>query len=395
MNLPTAIESDPLLFDKLLAPLEPILSDLDHTPVSQAAGKLKFALFVRLLLFRLFAQVVSLRDLVQDLKTSPLAHALGLPSLGLSTLHDAFARYSVAMLRQLFQHLTQSVALAVVPELQTLGQLWCVDSSLWPVVRQLGWLTTQGVQGVRLHLAFSLTTLTPVTFLLSYDKSPTAHERRSLRALLTSGVTYILDRGYVDLTLCLEIITAGGYFVLRERNNLRYRVLAEVEVQLEAAFHFVHEVSDRIVLLQRGGEQAVLRLVHFTLCGHEFHLLTNRFDLGTAHLIMLYAWRWQVELIFRAWKHTLSGLHLINLSEAGIEMQFYVLAIASVLWAAFQQCLSPTPAVTAAQPKTPTSRLSQVFRVRWRLLRQTLRLLRNCLARPYVYYVKELIEQRL
>ena len=135
---------------------------------------------------------------------------------------------------------------------------------------------------------------------------------------------------------------------------------------MEAAVHFVHEVSDRIVLLQRAGEQAVLRLVPFTLCGHEFHLLSNRFDLGTAHLIMLYAWRWQVELIFRAWKHTLSGVHLINLSEAGIEMPFYVLAIASVLWAAFQQCLSPTPAVTAAQPKTPTSRFSQLFRVRWR-----------------------------
>jgi IS4 transposase len=65
--------------------------------------------------------------------------------------------------------------------------------------------------------------------------------------------------------------------------------------------------------------------------------LTNRFDLTTRQIILLYAWRWQVELIFRAWKHTLNGLHLINLSEKGIAAQFYLLLLASMLWAIMQQ----------------------------------------------------------
>jgi len=35
------IETDPLLFDKLLEPLEPVLQQLDREPLPQAAGKLK------------------------------------------------------------------------------------------------------------------------------------------------------------------------------------------------------------------------------------------------------------------------------------------------------------------------------------------------------------------
>ncbi len=87
------ITNDPLLFDKLLAPIEAVLQRLDAEPLSQAAKKLRFRLFVRVLLFRLFAQIQSLGLLVVDLQTAPNARCLDLPRLSLSTLHDAFARY--------------------------------------------------------------------------------------------------------------------------------------------------------------------------------------------------------------------------------------------------------------------------------------------------------------
>jgi hypothetical protein len=404
MCSPPDIESDPLLFDKLLAPLEPRLAELDRQPLSSAARKLGFALFVRLLLFRLFSQVSSLRDLVLDLRTTSTARGLGLLPLGLSTIHDAFARYPATWMAQLCHHLLQSLVLVQLPELAALGQLWCVDSSLWPVVRQLGWLKAQGLPGVRLHLGLSLNTLCPTIFLLSYDKSSTANERRLLRRMIQRGVTYIMDRGYLDLALYLEIMTQGAFFIIRERNNLCYRTLAQIEQVLEPGWSFVKEISDRVVKLRRDPQGVVFRMVHFTIAGHEFNVLTNRFDLSTRQVIMLYAWRWQVELIFRAWKHTLSQLHLINLSEAGIEVQFYLLLLASLLWAALQQQLPKTPvrpaenemgSVKEPREQTMTARLSQVFRVSWRLLRPALRLLRNCLARPFSDYEKAAVEQRL
>lgn len=152
---PIPIETDPLLFDKLLEPLEPALRQLDLEPLSQAAEKLKFRLFVRILFFRLFARIESARDLVTDLRCKPEARQLGLSAVALSTLHDAFIRYPVAWFVRLQQHLVQTRPLLELPEVSALGQLWCVDSSLWQVATPLGWLVTSGATGVRLHLTWA------------------------------------------------------------------------------------------------------------------------------------------------------------------------------------------------------------------------------------------------
>lgn len=394
MSPASPITSDPLLFDKLLDPIAASLDELDRQPLSQAASKLKFSLFVRTLLFRLFSQIRSLRDLTLDLKTSTSARLLRLSSLGLSTLHDAFLRYPscwiIRLVQQLLPQLTQ------LPELSALGQLWCVDSSFWPLVRQLGWLSRQGLKGVRLHLAFSLNTLCSVAFFLTYDHSPTAHERAMLMALVQAGVTYILDRGYISLPACRELIDRGAFFVVRARNNQRWRVLAEIEITASEVLNHLSEISDQVVQLRSDAHRTVLRLVCFKCGKHRFCLLTNRFELRTEQIVLLYAWRWQVELIFRAWKHTLSGLHLINLSEEGIATQFQILVLAAILWTLMQQQTDKQLAEsgreeknTRTSRKSVTARLSQVFQTSWRMLRKSLRVLANCLAQPYSVYVKE------
>jgi hypothetical protein len=106
-----------------------------------------------------------------------------------------------------------------------------------------------------------------------------------------------------------------------------------------------------------------------------------------------------VELLFRAWKHTLGALHLINLSERGMAIQFQVLLLASLLWMRLQQQTAPlaaasgTPAaaVPARSPlesqRSVTARLSTVFRVVWRLLKSAWRILANCLAQPFSAYL--------
>lgn len=396
MNSTAEITRDPLLFDKLLEPLEARLQQLESEPLSQAAKKLRFRLFVRLLLFRLFARIESLGMLVLDLKTQPTARALGLPVLGLTTLHDAFLRYPLAWFVQLTQALLLDGVLLALPELQVFGPLWCVDSSWWPLVRQLGWLHAQGFSGVRLHLGLSLNLLCPAAFILSYDKSPTSTERASLLALVAAGVTYITDRGYVSLPLYRELMERRAFFLIRERHNLRYRVLSELELTLEhlVGLQALSGCRDQIIQLTRDEAGTVLRLVSFRCGAHHFVLLTNRFDLTTAQLIRLYSWRWQVELLFRAWKHTLGALHLLNLSERGIALQFQVLLLASLLWVRLQQQMAQQAAASGTPVSTPpppcprsvTARLSTVFRLAWRLLKPALRILSNCLAQPFSVY---------
>lgn len=393
------IKVEPKVFDKLIAPLERVLREINKEPISAAAKKLGFALFVRLLLFRLFAQIESLRSLVRDLKSNPLAEQLGFEPLGLSTIHDGFARYAVSWFAALSRHLIENVKLSEIGEVAGLGLLWCVDSSYWPLIHSLHWLKREGLQGVRLHLGLSLNTLCPALFLVSYDKSPTSTERRLLLSMVQAGVTYILDRGYVDIKLYMEMIEHNAYFVIRERNNLCFRVVAEINICLNPAYRFLSCVTDSVVKLNRDGSGAFYRLTHFVVCGHEYFLLTNRWDLTTQQVIMLYAWRWQIELIFRAWKHTLGTLHLINLSEAGIEIQFHILFIASMLWVAFQQQAivalpeneqSSSKLIIKSRFSTPASIFGTFFRVLWRISKPFLQLLKNSLAQPFSFYIQKL-----
>lgn len=93
MTLAASIKTDPLLFDKLLEPLQQPLAEFAKHPLSQVADKLTVVVFVRLLLFRLFAQTRSARDLLTDVQSSPTAQALGFFKLGLSTFHDGVGRY--------------------------------------------------------------------------------------------------------------------------------------------------------------------------------------------------------------------------------------------------------------------------------------------------------------
>jgi len=216
--------------------------------------------------------------------------------------------------------------------------------------------------------------------------------------LAQAGLTYVMDRGYVSIAFCRELMSLGAFFVIRERNNLQFRSLCELAVETHPCLQRLSSISDQIVKLTRDKNGTVLRLVSFTVGGHRFRLLTNRFDLATHQIVLLYAWRRQVELIFRAWKHTLGGLHLINLSEAGIAAQFHILLLASILWALLQQrSESPAPTVSPAsvmeqsspKAKTITAQVSQIFQVTWRLLRSALRLCKNCLAQSFSYYLKE------
>ena len=396
-NLPMEIRNDLPLFDKLLEPIAEILTEFDAIKVSQSAKILKFGLFSKLLFFRLFARIETLRDLVQDLESEPKAQELGFFRVGVSTFHDAFARYSATLFAQIFGHLVERFPLEKVSELAALGQISLVDSSFFGV-SAVSWLVREGIKGVRLHLEFGLNDGQAREIYLTADKSPAQNERNILLKMAKAGVTFVMDRGYVSLEICIKLIEAGAYFVLRERNSLKYRVLAENEVELPESLRVVKNIADLVIKLEREAEEAVLRLVKFEVFGHQFQILTNRFDVATKEIIILYAWRWQIELIFRAWKHTLKGLHLINLSENGIKVQFYVLAIGAYLYALLQQKAEVQEIIKAKEKKpkkTLTGRLSEIFQVNWRLRKRPLRLIKNYLSKPFSGYLQKLIEQQI
>jgi len=343
------VHEEPLVFNVLYAPLEPLVAEVaQECPENEQPKKLFLPPFVRNLVYGFVMGIESLGLLVTHLRTSEHTEPLGLLPVGKSTFHEAFERFPAATFRRLLFLLLGSVSWLAVPEMEALGRLCLVDSSLFPALLHMAWATfTSKHHAFRLHLCFELNRMIPVQVLL---QEGTSNEKIALKIWLEAGVTYIADRGYVCFTLFADMVKAGAFFVIRQKSNLQYQVVQTLAVTLpEAGRNCFSALTDQAVYLVNDAAGQTYRLIRFQVGATHFLLLTNRWDLTTFQVILLYAYRWQVELIFRFLKCTLQGLHLFNYSANGVQSQFYVLLITALLELHFKQrCLPPPP-----EPEAP------------------------------------------
>lgn len=325
-------------FDELLSPLKEPLEKIEKERVIHHLETLAFTAFVRLLIYYFAKGSGSGRQLLTD--TLSASKELGLGEVKRSTFFDAFNRFPLQWFVILLTTVLTAVSWKAIPELNALGKLYCVDGSIFPALAHMLWAEYKSNhRAVRLHLCFELNRMIPVLFLVQDGNS---NEKSALRQMLEAGVTYIADRGYVDFDLLADIVTAQAHFVFRMKANLVYTVSETLTVDLpEVVSHIFTQVTDQRVKLPNADGEPIYRLVTFMVGSESYLVLTDRLDLTTFQVILLYAYRWQVELIFRFLKRSLNGLHLISTSEKGVTIHFYALMIAALLELRLKQfCVS-------------------------------------------------------
>lgn len=293
--------------------------------------KFSYQDFFRLLAFYFVSDIPSISLLINTyLKKDLLPPQLKLPQVPRSTFDDAFERFSPELFKSVFIHLLATLKLKVIPELAALGVLYCVDGSLFPTLCSMLWAQyKENCKAIRLHLCFELNRMIPVNILVGPGNSS---ERDALRQILVIMATYIADRGYQCFHLFHDIHQAQAHFVFRVKSNLVYTIHQSLTVQLPETVRLLfQDVTDHLIQCTNDPYCHIYRLVYFRVGTEHFYLLTDRLDLTTFQVIMLYAYRWQVELIFRFIKRTMQGIHLINNYEWGVTIQFYVLLIVALL----------------------------------------------------------------
>jgi len=248
------------------------------------------------------------------------APTLGLEKVSRSTFFDGFNRFPVVWFQMLLETVLAATTWQAIPELDALGQLYCVDGSLFPALTRMVWAEYKSKsRAVRLHLCFELNRMVAAQFLVDAGNSS---ERDALRQMLQAGVTYIADRGYVCFQLLADIVACEAHFVMRMKSNLICAVVETLTVELpEVVQHIFTQVSDQRVCLTSAAGQPIYRLVTFCVGSEKYLVLTDRLELTTFQVILLYAYRWQVELIFRFLKRTMTGLHLLSASKEGVTIQ--------------------------------------------------------------------------
>ena len=172
--------------------------------------------------------------------------------------------------------------------------------------------------------------------------SADSSERSAIRTMLQAHVTYVLDRGYMAFDLLRDIITAQAFVVMRAYNNVVVETVKELPVTLPERLtgHWT-QVRDRIVQSAHPDAAGIFfRLVECTVGVTTYRLITNRTDITTFQVIVLYAYRWQIELIFRFFKHTLNGVEIITQSRKGVDTFFAAMFLTAILHLYFKiDCL--------------------------------------------------------
>lgn len=178
--------------------------------------------------------------------------------------------------------------------------------------------------------------------------------------------TLVIDLGYYSHRRFGRLLGAGVHLVTRRHPQAHLEVEADHPVQpglpgLDAGRITVH--TDQRVTLgspnNRAGDRLTgLRLVRATVSPlpkaaaggaqpQEYQLLTDRWDLSAHEVVLLYLWRWQIELFLRWLKSHVRLPRLLGASAQAVELTLWLAIVVHLL------CLLAAHAL-ALGPRSPT-----------------------------------------
>jgi hypothetical protein len=328
-----------LTFEKIIEPVILLIKEeQNRLKNDEKLYKLSLYYFMVSLIYAVINKTQSIRLLITEIKTNPDLKKLGFILASPSMYSEAFSRYKPEVFQRIFAKLIEIIEIKDIPEIRTLGRFILFDGSLFPAFKNMEWAQyTSKCQALKMHLAYELNRMIPVQFISS---EANYSERKVFMELLEAGVTYITDRGYLAFDIFQQVTEKQAFFITRIRYNMRASIQTVLEVNIPESWNFyLSEVTDALVIFSGDKSKVTYRLVCFYVFGEWYRITTNRLDLKTSEIIILYAYRWQVELFFRCIKRTLDALHLWNHEPNGVKIQFYIYLIVYVLLIYFKQTL--------------------------------------------------------
>ena len=195
----------------------------------------------------------------------------------------------------------------------------CAGLFDWAKFRQ-----TKGA--VKLHLLLDHDGYLPVFAHITDGK---VHEVKVARKMIfPSGSIAAIDRGYTDYELFWRWTQEGVFFVTRQKDNARYRVLEERPLPKQRNI-----LRDQIIELEgfysHRKYPGSLRRIEVWDEGNEniIVLLTNHMTFGATTIAATYKDRWQIEIFFKTIKQNLRIKTFVGTSPNALLIQIWTALI--------------------------------------------------------------------
>ena len=286
----------------------------------------------------LWAQLTS-RSSLRDIECSLRAHREKLYRMGMgrnisrNTMANANAHRDVAIFRELAQRMMERASRIPIrnAELQEIGRefrvngFFAADSTTVTMnLSQYPWSEPQeGKAGIKLHTLFDLLRQVPAVSLI------TGHEERDQTFMddypIRKGCIYMFDKAYVKTQSLHRIKELEAWFVVRIKENMKYKVLEE-----RALVEDKRVMGDKIIVftsrwaMKNYPEE--LRLVQYYSPEKNelIEFITNNSELPSLHIALLYKYRWDIEVWHKWVKQHLHIVSFYGTTANAVMIQIYV-----------------------------------------------------------------------
>ena len=192
---------------------------------------------------------------------------------------------------------------------------------------------------VKLHTMIDLRGNIPVVVHIDDGKS---YDTDILDVMIPEpGAIYVMDRGFFDLVRLHRLNDAKAFFVIRAKDNLRFRrIVSRPNDRANGV------ICDQVVVLTLKTSAkrypARLRRVRYRdpQTGNTLVFLTNNFDLPPRTVADLYRCRWQIELFFKWIKQHLRIKSFFGNTENAVKTQIWIAVCVYVLIAIVKKRLA-------------------------------------------------------
>ncbi len=147
------------------------------------------------------------------------------------------------------------------------------------------------------------------------------------------GTIYVFDKGYVKYQTWQEWSGNGVYFITQLNDNADYQVLSGQPNHI-SEYADGGVISDQIILLDPSNAPLKARLIVYKdpVSGQVFKFVSNMFDHRDTKIILLYKYRWNIELLFKRLKQNFELRYFYSDSSEGIKTKVWISFIANLLF---------------------------------------------------------------
>lgn len=239
-----------------------------------------------------------------------------------------FGTYLIDIVRPLYKE-------SSISNVEIDNDIFILDSTTISVsIRLMNWAKGKYSRGaVKMHTLLDIKGVIPIFIHVTDGKY---HDVNAIDELaMDSNAIYVMDKAYFDLKRLFMINMIGAFFVIRPKENFKYKILASRNVDKSTGLRCDQIITPIVFRSKRHYPQKLRRIKYYD---QEKDILlvflTNNFELGPLDIAAIYKNRWQIEVFFRWVKQNLQIKTLWGHSENAVKIHIWV-AISTYLIVAY------------------------------------------------------------